>query len=423
MRNKGIGYWLLAACLAGGLTQAGAQVLAPEEIKDPAAAGLQRKYMTQLKAVAAAIQLHQFRYPFYFSRTLGADLPQQRRMDQRSIRFQKYKGQMVLQITGNYYASYSSELMDRNERARQTYREALLPIIRAAAPRFANDENVQGYGLEVSHHIRRKVIGVTAENAENVVLLLPRAAAERLAAAKSPEEEQSALLEAEAFVNAEPLVLWVSGERPQAGSGASSSEGSGTGSAAQSARVAQSPARQGAPAELPALKPAPAPIEPPARVLTRESLARFDAANQELLARLVKEMEPQAHFVSYSPPAFIDFRRRAYLQLTLTTSLEAAVAGSRYKLAALAFDEHIARLIRPLLAHFPKDPDFDGIDFSTSVELPGAVSSLAVEFIFPFSALRSYAQYDYTGQQLIDAGFVLINGERVGLDLQLAERN
>jgi hypothetical protein len=35
--------------------------------------------------------------------------------------------------------------------------------------------------------------------------------------------------------------------------------------------------------------------------------------------------------------------------------------------------------------------------------------------------LRHYEQYDIAGQQLINAGFVLINGERLDLDLQRAE--
>jgi hypothetical protein len=44
-----------------------------------------------------------------------------------------------------------------------------------------------------------------------------------------------------------------------------------------------------------------------------------------------------------------------------------------------------------------------------------------VEFFFPLSSLRCYEKYDCTGQQLLDAGTVLINGERVALDLQIAE--
>ena len=45
----------------------------------------------------------------------------------------------------------------------------------------------------------------------------------------------------------------------------------------------------------------------------------------------------------------------------------------------------------------------------------------AVEFILHQNMLRAYEQFDCTGQQLIDSGFVLINGERVSLNLQIAE--
>ena len=77
-----------------------------------------------------------------------------------------------------------------------------------------------------------------------------------------------------------------------------------------------------------------------------------------------------------------------------------------------------------MIAYFKDHSDFDGIDFSTTVRVvssPAEGSALAVEFIFPLTLLRSYADFDCTGQQLIDAGFVLINGERVSLNLQAAE--
>ena len=79
--------------------------------------------------------------------------------------------------------------------------------------------------------------------------------------------------------------------------------------------------------------------------------------------------------------------------------------------------------MEPSRSDSEKPPEFDGIDFTTSVQLAGASSGSteAVEFIFPTPALICYEQYDCTGQQLINQGFVLINGERVGLDLQSAE--
>jgi hypothetical protein len=148
-----------------------------------------------------------------------------------------------------------------------------------------------------------------------------------------------------------------------------------------------------------------------------------------MLETMLKELDPQAHFVSYAAPSFVAFRQNIFLELSLNTPLNEAAAGSRYRLAAMAFDDHIAHLVRPVLGYFkadPKqDPKFDGIGFSTTVHVSGknqpASGSEAVEFFFPLSALRCYESYDCTGQQLIDAGTVLINGERVSLDLQIAE--
>ena len=117
--------------------------------------------------------------------------------------------------------------------------------------------------------------------------------------------------------------------------------------------------------------------------------------------------------------AFIGFRQGAYLQLSLSTPLTSA--GSRYQLAALAFDDHVAHLIRPLLAFFQQDDDFDGISFSTTLKPPQGDGSESVEFFFPFRTLHCFASYDCTGQQLLDSGTIVIDGERSALDLQIAE--
>ena len=157
----------------------------------------------------------------------------------------------------------------------------------------------------------------------------------------------------------------------------------------------------------------------PPRVVTKESLAALHSLHQEALARLTQKLEPQAHFVSYAPPAFIEFHQAAWLQLSIVSTLDGVNGGSRYKLAALAFDEHVSHLIRPLVGELPKDPGFDGVNISTTARAGGA--SLSVEYFLPFTAMRCFARYDCTGQQLIDAGVILINGERAKLDLQIAE--
>jgi len=161
------------------------------------------------------------------------------------------------------------------------------------------------------------------------------------------------------------------------------------------------------------------------RDVSPQALASLQAANSAMVSALMKELEPQAHFVSYAAPSFVAFRKGTYLELSINTALKESPGGSRYRLAALAFDDHIAHLIRPVLGYIKDKSQFDGIGFSTNIHVSGkpaaTASSIAVEFFFPFSALRCYESYDCTGQQLIDAGTVLINGERAALDLQMAE--
>jgi hypothetical protein len=408
---------LAAICLASA---ASAQVLSPPEIRDLKMRDLQLQHMTDLKTVATAISSHSFPYRLYFSRVLDLNEDQQQRKDQRSIRFDKFGTQTVLQITANYYASYSSELMQREERARKTLHDVTLPILRAAVPVLIKEEKLQAFAIEISHHVRKKVLGVSTENAENVALILPRAAATELMAAKSPAEQDAALMQGLLFVDGKPMEGWgpPDGEMVAQNSAPRPDAKPVAGMTAWSS-VPQLPGEAGKLATPPARLAA----EPRPEV-NEESLKKLQSSNQATLDALVHDLDKVAHFVSYAPPTFIPFHKGAYLQLSLTTTLRETETGSQYRLAALAFDEHIAHLIRPVLASLKTKPDFDGIDFSTSVRTAGAGAAgggQSVEFIFPTGALVCYEQYDCTGQQLINQGFVLINGERVGLDLQNAE--
>ncbi len=416
---------LFVFCLVVPALAARAQVLMPEEVKDPAARGLQRKYLPELKSLASELRTHPFAYPFYFSRVLDLDEKQQRRSDQRSIRFDKYRERTVLEMTGNYYAAYSAELMDRNARAQQTLNDVMLPLLKAAVPRFAGSDTFEAYALEVSHHVRRKVLGVETENAENVVLLAPRAVAEQLVKAQTPDQQQSALEEVEMYLDAQPIAVLLKGAKPPVQVAEARPPATGARAAspasAQPAVAAQAmPATQPAPASaFPGGATAPPAAPAPETPVTKEMLAAIQARHQDALNRMTHDLDAQAHFVSYAPPAFIEFRGRSYLELSLTTPVKEA--GSRYKLAALAFDDHIAHLVRPIVAYFKDDPGFSGIAFSTSVHVADSPSSVAIEFFLPLAALRSFAQYDITGQQLLDSGMVLINGERAGVNLQLSE--
>jgi hypothetical protein len=326
--------------------------------------------------------------------------------------------------------------MNNEQRARETFLHVVMPILKIAVPRFQSNRAVQGYALEISHHVLAKVMNVPVEHPENLVVFLPQSAALKLLSGKDETAQQAALLEGQILLNAAPVSIWLNGQGPQLAakepleapdppenpsphtsaeilnaSDTRGSDGHSSGSVPSFSKSARARETSDPPQ--------------PVRDASAQGLASMQGANKEVLGAIVKELEPQAHFVPYAAPSFVAFRQGIYLELSLNSTLPESAAGSRYKLAAYAFDEHVAHLVRPVLGYFKGEPQFDGISFSANIHLPGktASSSLseAVEFFFPFTALRCYEKYDCTGQQLIDAGTVLINGERVSLDLQIAE--
>lgn len=404
------------------------QALTPAEVKDPASRALQEKYYAQLKTVGAEVQGHVFPYSFYFSRVLDLELADQQKADQRSLRFDRYGGMTVVELTGNYFASYSSELVSRDQRVLRTFQDVMLPIIEIAMPELKDLPEVQGFAMEISHHVRGKAMGLKMERPENLVLVLPKAAAIRMANAKSETDRQAAILDSHFFLNGEPYTLYLSDSAAQ--EGALHPPPPPAQFPKESAKRSKSKKDGGAAvATTPDSVVAPAIAAPeatmPMRDTSPEALARIQADYQKIMELVVKETETQAHYVAYAPPAVVAFRKGAYIEFSVNTTLPAATTGSHYKLAALAFDEHISHLIRPVMTYFKGDLNFDGIAFSTTIhQAEPAVSAQgnqAVEFFFPVSALRCYEAFDCTGQQLIDAGSVLMNGERVSLDLQTAE--
>jgi len=420
----------MAIILLGAIAQG--QALNPSELKNPAMRSLQEKYFAQLQSAADEIHAHVFPNSFYASRVLDLDLAHQEKADQRSLRFDSYKGKTVVELTGNYFAAYPEDELDKNHRAAATFQDVMLPVLQIAVPVFQDLPEVDGFALEISHQVRKKVMGSIREHPENLVVILDRDAAVRLVSARTDRERQAALLEGQTFVNAEQVVLALRDDlgKPQI-------EDSDAPSTARAAKEHPSPWTLAKATNFPATRPSArsaAPVPPiAARDISREALSAIQASLQGTIDKIIAEMDGQASFVSYAPPSVVSFRKGAYLEFSVNSKLPVAAAGSRYKLAALAFDDHIAHLVRPIAFQFQGDTPIDGIAFSTTIHTGETATSAtgakpassdttqAVEFFLPLESLRCYESYDCTGQQLIDAGAILINGERVSLDLQTAE--
>jgi hypothetical protein len=411
---------LSLACFSAG------QALTPAEIKQPQLRALQEKYFQQLQTVGAEVQGHVFPYAFYFSRVLDLELAQQEHADQRSLRFDNYGGMTVVELTGNYFAAYSSETVDKSHRTLRTFQDVMMPILEIAIPILKDNPDMEGFAMEISHHVRGKAMGMGMERPENLVLVLSKDAALRLVNGRTENDRQAALLDGRFFVNGEPFILYLSDRAAEevARVQAQNPEPVSNKDSDKKSKSSKAGDMTAAMRPVPRMTPPDPPPAPP-RDTSPESLAKIQSSYQKMIDLVVKELDSQAHFVSYAPPAAIAFRKSAYLEFSLNTSLSANATGSRYKMAALAFDDHIAHLIRPMMAYFKGDLDFDGIAFSTTIRPADKSASTqgneAVEFFFPTTALRCYETYECTGQQLIDEGSVLINGERVSLDLQISE--
>ena len=425
-----------------------AQVVPANQVLDPGLRAMQQGAMPGLTLVGQNIKAHRFDHDFYCTRKLDIDEGKQKRSDQHSIRFEQFQGETVLAISGNYYGAYAAGRFNQEERARRTFFSVVVPLAKASVPVFATNESVQGFAFEVSHHVIGTLMGDSIERAENMMVYLPRTAAIKLISAKDREAQQAALLEGEVFVNASPLQLWLSDEGRPSRVETENSRPVTLTQASTAAIVANHVNTQELPdtpmpraanatvwpnlapvdpvVKAPAAVAAVQPTPPPASLRdTPSALVTIQTADQAINDRLVRELGKEAHFTAVAPPTFVPFHKGIYLDLSLNTRVNGSSGSSRYKMAALAFDDHISPIIRHVLLYFQNHEEFDGIDFSTSVSTgPKATPStktVSVEFFFSLGALRSYEAYDVTGQQLLDGGIVLINGERVQLDLQQAE--
>src|SRR5215467_9113629 len=189
-----------------------AQVLPVSRVKDPVGQRLQQQYIAELRQLSTEAAALRFPYPFYFSEVLDIDEARQKQLPQTSIRFETFHSENVLAITGNYYASYSAAKLGANLRARTTFQEVILPLLKVAVAHIDRTVPVDAYAFEIAYHVRSKVLNVNTEGPENLMLLVPRGVAELLVEAKDAEGQQGALLESEVFLDGQPFTLWLTGD-------------------------------------------------------------------------------------------------------------------------------------------------------------------------------------------------------------------
>ena len=442
---------VLASLLIFGWTPASAHV-SPNEILNPNLKALEQTYFQQLIGINQSIAKTKFPFPFYLSRYVGLDPAKQAEADSRGLEFVRFQDRVILKVTGNYNAAYSTLQMTQNERAAATFRAVILPILNVVTAALPEDLACDGIGFEISHHTRTNDRSYDFEGKENLVVVFDRADAWAMARASSDAQRQEILNRSKVFVSGVDYGLSLTERDPlnvQTLARSIPAKPDATSSARSTALASHSTLLK--PATPPALAPAAAPpassaaesaapatsaaaiakLEAPAAAdpvatpaSTQADADRLDEKYQSQLTALAKEGAAKFHFVAYAPPAFVLFHDQIALQITLKNSLQFGTPkGSIYKRAAQSFDLFLAPLLKDISGRVSPDVEFQLYDFSVLNKLsPGAKeTSEAIEFICPRKALRQFVNAEITNQQLLDQSVVLVNGVRIALNLQLVE--
>ncbi len=405
---KGIVVIVLVALLKAG-PYCRAQV-APAEIRDPGLKAVENEYMSQLVAVNRALSGVSFPFSFVPSRYAGLNPKDQIGSDTRGLEFVHFHGRMVLKLTGNYNAAFSTRLLTPNQRAGRVFEDVVAPVLRLLPDYFSERDHFEAFGFEIAYHTRTSGHGYDYEGKEILVLVMSKPDA--LACMAPQARLQEVLNRSEIYLNGEPFGLALGARDPF------DVEALPRSLPAAFSRPGPPPA-EAAPIAAPSPGPdaksaAPSGLDPDG--LQKEFQSQLDELGREGVAKY--------HFVDYAPPSLVVVRNQIAIQLTMKNPVTFdREATSIYRRAAQSFDLFLAPQLKPILDKLPPSAELAEADVTVIDQLAGksGSSSEAVEYIFPLKALRSFAAAEITNQALIDQSLVLVNGVRIALNLQQVE--
>ena len=420
--------------------------VSPSEILNPDLKALEESYFQQLKSINQSIAKTKFPFPLYLSRYVGLDPARQAEADSRGLEFVRFQDRAILKVTGNYNAAYDTTRLNRNERAAATFRTVVLPILEQVTAVLPKELACDGIGFEISHHTHTRDRAYDYEGKEILVVVLDREDAWALSGAATDPERQEIVNRSKVYVSGAEFGLSLVERDPlnvQALPRSVPAKPDATSTARSSTQAVRSPllksnlpppsATPSVPASENAVPPSVRPASPASKPVdpqpaspppTQADADRLDGRYQVQLAAFAKQGAAKFHFVDYAPPTFVVFHDKLALQLTLRNSIQfGPVKGSIYKRAAQSFDLFLAPLLKDLSDRISPDLEFQLYDFSVLNKLsPGPKgTSEAIEFICPRTALKQFVNAEITNQQLLDQSFILVNGVRIALNLQLVE--
>lgn len=431
---SGLAFLAVLLLLAASPTSM-AQV-SPAEVQNPRLKALETEYFQKLVTLNRQISSVKYPFPFVLSRYVGVDTKNQVGMDTRGIEFVQFHERTLLKFSGNYNAAFSAQHLTRNQRADLVFTDIITPVLRLLPQYFAEGSDFDGFGFEISYHVSEASGKADYEGRENLVVVMAVSDALRFPVLTGSEEKQGVLNASEIYLSGEQFGLALgqadslSIEEITKPGSTDSHERSSFGAQRRtfntSSRLAGLDLRGSTSSKSRATSPASADRLPPAvdaPLLTPADVDELQAKYQSALDDYGTFVAATMHGTSSSPPNLALFRNSLYLQLTLRNP-EAFDKDktSLYKRVALSFDTFLAPRLADLVFRVPAISNLKGLDITILVSASSSKStSEAVEFICPLPALRGFASYDISNQDLIEQSLVIVNGVRISLNLQQVE--
>jgi hypothetical protein len=418
---------------AGRTGLAVAQVT-PFEIRNPRLRAAEETHLSRLIELNRTITALKFPFQFSLNRYAGLDPKDQTGADTRGLEFVDFHGRVVMKITGNYNAALNAHTLNQNERGSRVFTDIVMPILGLLHSQMTPADDFDSIGFEIAYHVREQAKGYEYEGKEILTIIVDKSDAFALGPQRPQAEVQDVLNRSDVYVNGKPFGLALGGR--------------------QALDVDFLPrSYRGSSATAKAAKPVTDPAESQARLVfeaanvtggfrrtddnalsattaktsgsaTQRDVDALQSKYQSQLDDLGRDGSAKYHFVDYSPPAFVLFRSKVYLQITLREpgSFDAD-SSSIYKRSAQSFDLFLAPILKPILGRIAQDDQFGGLDITVLDDVVSKTgrTSEAIEYVCPMNPLRQFADAEITNQDLINKSIVLVNGVRIALNLQTVE--
>ena len=395
---------IMAGILLGAtVTAASAQVL-PSEVLNPRARAAESKYLPQLESLQQQIGSTSFPFPFQLTRYLNAKAGRAS-TDRDGLEFVNFQHRIVLKVSGVYRAAFQAGLQTENVRATRILEGAGIPLLRMVSQSVPDSDDYDGIGLEILYNTRDTNNAYSVEGKEVLSAVFSRSDAAAFANATTDAARQEILNRSDVYVNGQTFGVALGQHDP----------------VAPVAREDKDDELARAEAKL---------VE--SAKLVRASASRETAPSDNELAQIAK-LEPPAVIVARDvaaprmpqnlAPVLEQAGGQVVLHFNLQNSLTFNGANSSiYKRAAQSFDLFLAPELRALMKSLPADAKYDAFEFSIINQIANATSpSETIDFICPIGTTQSFLDNKITSQDLINESKVLVNGMRIGLNLERVE--